>query len=62
MRPRYWHGFQGQAYFDDVYVAPLSEFDQLLSNGGFEEMKPAYWAPTGAGATWSTSSSTGSSV
>ncbi len=26
----------------------------LLSNGGFEVMKPAYWDPTGAGASWST--------
>ncbi|NQV72988.1 hypothetical protein HQ496_07685, partial [bacterium] len=25
----------------------------LLANGGFETMKPAYWEPTGAGATWS---------
>ena len=24
-----------------------------LSNGGFEVQKPSYWAPTGAGATWS---------
>jgi hypothetical protein len=26
----------------------------LLTNGGFETMKPAYWAPTGVGAEWST--------
>lgn len=26
----------------------------LLSNGGFEAPKPAYWESTGAGATWST--------
>ena len=25
----------------------------LLTNGGFETQKPAYWAPSGAGATWS---------
>jgi len=58
IRPRYWHGFTGVSYWDDFFVAPLSEIvselasENLLENGGFEAMKPAYWDATGDGAVW----------
>jgi hypothetical protein len=62
-RLRYWHTFTGKTYWDDVFIAPVVDLDvdiadiNSLSNGGFETMQPAYWAPTGAGAEWSTEQS-----
>ena len=57
LRLRYWHKFEGVTYWDDVFVAPVSAIREalpnLLSNGGFESGKPAYWEAEGAGATWS---------
>ncbi|GIV60518.1 MAG: hypothetical protein KatS3mg043_1607 [Rhodothermaceae bacterium] len=58
-RLRYWHQFQGNTFWDDVFIAPVKDVIpaladlNLLSNGGFEASKPAYWEPSGAGATWS---------
>tara|TARA_R110002124_G_scaffold120157_3_gene278041 strand:+ start:26881 stop:29505 length:2625 start_codon:yes stop_codon:yes gene_type:complete len=61
LRLRYWHAFEGATYWDDVFIAPVSavtdNLDNLLSNGGFEVEKPAYWRSEGAGATWSTDQS-----
>jgi hypothetical protein len=58
IRLRYWHGFQGTTYWDDIFVAPLSsvtdELPNLLSNGDFEEQRPALWEPSGTGAAWTT--------
>ena len=58
VRLRYWHAFEGVVYWDDVFIAPISEMntnvDDLLSNGGFEADVPAYWTPEGDGAEWST--------
>ncbi len=58
LRLRYWHAFTGTTYWDDIVVADVSDvvaaLNNKLSNGGFEANRPAYWAPTGAGATWST--------
>ncbi len=57
LRLRYWHAFEGVTYWDDVFIAPVSDvtddLDNLLSNGGFEAETPAYWTPEGAGAEWS---------
>ncbi len=56
MRLRYYHAFSGATYWDDVFIAPVSALTgtgNLLANGGFETMKPAYWEPTGSGAIWS---------
>jgi hypothetical protein len=58
IRPRYWNGFSGVTYWDDFFVAPLSEVtssladENELSNGGFEVMSPSYWDASGDGATW----------
>ncbi|MEX2604220.1 MAG: T9SS type A sorting domain-containing protein [Gracilimonas sp.] len=58
LRLRYWHGFEGITYWDDVFIAPVSavtdDLEGLLSNGGFEAGNPAYWTPEGVGAEWST--------
>jgi len=57
IRLRYWHHFEGVTYWDDVFIAPVSDItdnmEDLLSNGGFEAETPAYWTPEGAGAIWS---------
>ncbi|MCS7155945.1 MAG: T9SS type A sorting domain-containing protein [Bacteroidetes bacterium] len=56
IRLRQWHDFKGTTYWDDVVVAKVSDvvaaLPNLLSNGGFEIFRPAYWEPSGAGATW----------
>jgi hypothetical protein len=56
MRLRYWHGFQGTTYWDDVFVAPVSSvigsIPNLLANGGFEASSPHLWAASGSGAEW----------
>ncbi|MFU8859039.1 MAG: T9SS type A sorting domain-containing protein [Cyclonatronaceae bacterium] len=61
MRLRYANEFEGVTYWDDVFIAPVSEaagsLEELLSNGGFETDRPAYWTPSGAGADWSTEQS-----
>ncbi|HYE58647.1 MAG TPA: T9SS type A sorting domain-containing protein, partial [Rhodothermales bacterium] len=58
LRLRYWHAFTGTTYWDDVVIADVADvvaaLNNKLSNGGFEANRPAYWAPSGAGATWST--------
>ena len=58
LRLRYWNGFQGVTFWDDIFIAPVTEaagsLEELLSNGGFETDRPAYWTPSGAGAEWST--------
>ena len=57
VRLRMWREFSGTAYWDDVFIAPVSEvvteLPNLLSNGGFEAPTPAFWTPSGAGAVWS---------
>ncbi|HMB90656.1 MAG TPA: hypothetical protein VKP65_07405, partial [Rhodothermales bacterium] len=59
LRLRYWHAFEGTTFWDDVFIAPVSDLLaavpelNLLSNGGFESGNPAYWAASGDGATWS---------
>ncbi|MEX0720892.1 MAG: T9SS type A sorting domain-containing protein [Balneolaceae bacterium] len=61
LRLRYWHGFEGVTFWDDVFIASASDvindLDALLSNGGFETDVPAYWSPEGDGAEWSTEQS-----
>ncbi|ARA94154.1 hypothetical protein AWN76_013995 [Rhodothermaceae bacterium RA] len=61
LRLRYWHAFEGTTYWDDVFVAPVSSvlgvLPNLLTNGGFEAGKPAYWRAEGSGATWTTEQS-----
>ncbi len=60
LRLRYWHQFTGTTYWDDVVIADVEdvtmELPNLLSESaqGFEGDRPSYWAPSGAGATWST--------
>ncbi len=60
LRLRYWHQFTGTTYWDDVVIADVDdvtmELPNLLSESaeGFEGDRPSYWAPSGAGATWST--------
>ncbi len=57
LRLRYWHAFEGAVFWDDVFIAPVTDVNNalpdLLSNGGFESEVPAYWTPEGAGAEWS---------
>jgi hypothetical protein len=58
LRLRYANDFQGVTFWDDIFIAPVTEaagsLEELLSNGGFETDRPAYWTPTGTGAEWST--------
>ena len=58
LRLRYWHGFTGTTYWDDVVIADVADVVGLLpntlANGSFEAAKPAYWDASGAGAIWAT--------
>ncbi|GBD02102.1 T9SS type A sorting domain-containing protein [Rhodothermus bifroesti] len=56
LRLRYWHAFTGTTYWDDVFIAPVSQvlaaLPNLLSDGGFELGVPSYWRAEGLGAEW----------
>ena len=56
LRLRYWHEFTGTTYWDDVFIAPVSQvveaLPNLLSDGGFESGVPSYWEAVGDGAAW----------
>jgi uncharacterized protein YeaC (DUF1315 family)/predicted outer membrane lipoprotein len=56
LRLRYWHDFTGTTYWDNVFIAPVSQvlsaLPNLLSDGGFEAGVPSYWRAEGDGAEW----------
>ncbi len=60
LRLRYFHSLTGSVYYDDVSIVSVSDIAveleelNLLSNGGFEVDRPAYFTPSGAGAEWTT--------